>query len=111
MQRQDIDIVRGDSWSELKVRWLDADDNPIHIASARMQIRTSADAPDPPQLELTSTAGLTIDGTSWYITPAITPAQSADLQPGVYDIEATAVDGRIRTLVGGQVNIIADVTR
>jgi hypothetical protein len=105
----DIALIRGDSWSAIKVRWLDVDGNPVTLASARMQIRPSTGSSEV-LLELTSDDGITIDDDQ-YAIPAITPEQSADLRSGTYDLEVTSESAEVRTLVGGDVEVHQDVSR
>lgn len=109
MEPFDIELVRGDSWSGVKVRWRDGAGDPVVLASARMQIRQSADAATV-ELELTDGDGLTIDSDQ-YVVPAITPVQSAALVSGRWDLEVTSESGEVRTLLGGAVKVTPDVTR
>jgi hypothetical protein len=104
-----IELVRGDSWSGFKVRWRDTNGDPVPLASALMQVRLSPDA-DEVLLELTDGDGLTIDSDQ-YVTPAITPAQSANLRSGHYDLQVTSTSGGVLTLIGGPVKVTPDVSR
>lgn len=110
VERLDVQLVRGDSWSGVQARWLDASGVPVPIASARMQVRDSTDG-ERVLLELTESAGITYDSTNGWLTPAITATQSAALRSGVWDLEATAQDARVKTLVGGSIEVVPDVSR
>lgn len=108
-QRYDIEAVRGDNYSDLKVRWDDADGVAVPLTSARMQIRSQPDGASA-ELTITTADDLDIDGDG-YLVPTLSAAQTAALAGGFYDIEATSTAGKVKTLVAGRFRVIADVTR
>lgn len=106
-----INLLSGDDF-ELVVRWQDADENAIPIDTARLQVRATAAAAEPLidlSEDLTVVGGeitLTMDGTrTAEVFEAVGTAQA------VWDLEATAETGVVKTLVGGRFRVTQDVTR
>lgn len=108
-QKYDIEAVRGDDYSDLRVRWDDADGVAVPLTSARMQIRSQPDSASA-ELTITTADDLDIDGDG-YLVPTLSATQTASLVGGYYDVEATSTAGKVKTLVGGRFRVIADVTR
>ena len=103
----DIRLTRGDSYS-LKVRWKDEDGLPITPTAARMQVRSTTSA-ETTQLALALGSGLEVDGDG-YVVISISPAQSAGLTGGVYDLELTSATAT-QTVISGAFVVEPDVTR
>lgn len=114
----DIDIYQGDTFSMfLRVRALDANGDPSDYidltgSTAKAQIRTDvADLDADPDAEFTCTIGnqSTVPGSLFVeLSPAQTAALTAN---GVYDVQITHADGRVRTYLQGIVTVIKEVTR
>lgn len=106
MVTHNIQARQGDDL-ELIVRWLDSEMEAVPIASARMQVRPSVRSnasiisvtTDDDELTLTDDHEVTI---------RLRPEED---RSGVWDLEATSVTGRIKTLVGGKFIVFRDVTR
>jgi hypothetical protein len=109
MEKHTLELTRGDHYSK-RIRWLDADGQPIPIASARLQARRDPDA-SAKMLALDETDGLELaePGT---IDIAITPAHSSGITgDGVWDLEVTSAAGKTKTLLGGKLRGTKDVSR
>jgi hypothetical protein len=111
-----IEIYQGDTFSMfLRIRALDANGDPGNYldltgSTAKAQVRANA-AADPPDAEFTCTLGnqSTVPGSLFV---ELSPAQTAALTGnGVYDVQITHADGRIRTYLAGTTTLIKEVTR
>lgn len=109
----DITIFRGATYDQT-FTWLDDDASPIDLTgfTARMHVRDTVDAPDPPLLSLTTPGDITLGGGSGTIRVIISAAATSALAftKGVYDLEL--VDGAVVTrLLQGAVKLSREVTR
>lgn len=111
VQNHTITVVRGDTWNDLRVRWLDSAGVAVVIASARLQVRANVDSETPIVSLSSPSGGITIDGSN-HILPVLTAAQTAALSTGgVYDLEATSASGDVVTLLRGPFRLVKDVSR
>lgn len=116
----DLTIDQGADWF-WTVRWKvgssqrTATPKDVNGYTARMQIRKTYRAPNPPMLSITSDPndGITIDGDAGTFTVRITSTQTADLDPGksVYDFEVIDPEGVVTKIARGTVTVIPEVTR
>jgi hypothetical protein len=83
--------------------------------SARMQIRASLEAADPPLLELETTpgTGIAIDNTDKKITLTIAAATTETItwDAGVYDLEMISSGGVVTRILQGNIAVLREVTR
>ena len=81
--------------------------------SARMQIRATVDAADPPLVSLVSPTDITIDDTAKTVTITITAVVTAayTFSSGVYDLEMVSGAGVVTQLLSGNVTVLDEVTR
>lgn len=112
-----IDLEQGATYSK-QFLWQTSGQPPTPIdltgCTARMQIRTSIDAPDPPILELTTeNSGIVLGDDNGTIDVLITATQTAGLQfaTGVYDLEIETASGFVTRLLKGAVSLDKEVTR
>lgn len=85
--------------------------------TARMHVRTTISAPDPPLLSLTTavnggitlTAGAASPNIQWVITDAQTSA--LNFTSAVYDLELILSNGDVKRLLKGTVTLDKEVTR
>jgi len=88
---------------------------PVDLAgfTARMQIRLTAEAEDPPLVSLTSSSGITLNNTTKTITITISAADTADLDfaAGVFDLELISGSGVVTSLLQGTITVEDEVTR
>jgi hypothetical protein len=90
---------------------------PVPLAgfSARMQIRATAEAANPPLVSLVSPTDIVLDDANHIITVTITAAATAALtfSSGVYDLELVSGDATpvVTKLLSGSVFVVDEVTR
>lgn len=111
MVSHDITIPQGTTWSlDLVYKRGDA---PVNLtgASARMQLRTSYDAPTA-AISLTHTSGITLGGTAGTIEVSLTDVQTSALPAGryVYDLELV-LNNEVTRLIEGVAVCTPEVTR
>jgi hypothetical protein len=111
MVSHDITIPQGTTWSlDLVYKRGSA---PVNLtgASARMQLRTSYDAPTA-AISLTHTSGITLGGTAGTIKVSLTEAQTQALPAGryVYDLELV-LNSEVTRLIEGVAVCTPEVTR
>lgn len=106
-----LTVEQGTTYSKRLV-WKDKNRRPINIVgwSARMHIRKTV-ADSVVILELTSANGRIAFPAAGAIEIRLTAAETAALQPGVYDLEMVAPDGSVTRLVEGKVIVSPEVTR
>jgi hypothetical protein len=109
----DFTIYQGATFSRV-LTWKDANDTLINVTgyTARLQIRTSPDAPTPFITLTTENGGITLGGALGTISLLITAPQTAAIveAAGVYDLEM--VSGSVVTrLLQGNVDISREVTK
>lgn len=75
--------------------------------AAELQIRSSINAADPPAVDLTLNAGITLAGTAPNISILIDATDTANLtiQQGVYNLNLTDSTGNVIRLLEGNVKI------
>ena len=80
--------------------------------TAKMQVRTSAESATV-VLELTSSAGITINGAAGTLTILVAASVLSAIAAGiyVYDLEITAPSGKVTRLIEGRFYVKAEVTR
>lgn len=82
--------------------------------TARMQIRATATAANPPLVSLTSTAGdIVLDNTAKTVTVTIAAGVTAayTFYTGVYDLELASATSVVTRLMYGDVTVVDEVTR
>ena len=88
---------------------------PLSIATctARMMIRATALAADPPLVSLASPTDITLDDTNHVITIVIAATVTAayTFAAGVYDLELVTAGGVVTKLLSGNVTVADEVTR
>jgi len=115
--KTDFEFYRGDT-IQFTVAWTDTDSNPIDVTgfSAIWQVRSRPGAPDPADLEASTTNGeIVIDGISgkFIVTvPASKTGASLDyFHAGSHDLQVTSPTSVVTTLIRGGVSFVQDVTR
>lgn len=83
--------------------------------SARMHIRTTIEAPDPPMLALTTAnSRIALGGVAGTVVLLIEDEDTALLTAGgpyVYDLELESAGGDVERLIEGEVTVDREVTR
>lgn len=82
-------------------------------ASARMQIRETAEATGDPLVSLVSPTDIVLDDTAHTVTLTIAATATAafDWEVGVYDLEIIAADETVTKILAGNVVVTDEVTR
>jgi hypothetical protein len=103
-----IHIEQGATWKPV----LTLRDTDLTGYTARMQIRATLDS-DTVLVELTTGAGITIDGAAGQITLHLDDTETAALDwcDGIYDLEIVDPDGNVMRLLKGPVEVDPEVTR
>jgi hypothetical protein len=111
MVSHDITIPQGTTWSLDLVYKRGGVPVSLTGASARMQLRTSYDAPTA-AISLTNTSGITLGGTAGTIKVSLTEAQTQALPAGryVYDLELV-LNSEVTRLIEGVAVCTPEVTR
>jgi hypothetical protein len=111
---KDIEIEQGATFT-LSFIWKDSNGTPVNLTGyqARMQIRKSVNAPDPPALSLTHTNGIALGGAAGTINVTATASQTSSLtlRTGVYDLELESASGTVTRFAEGVVTNSFEVTR
>lgn len=109
-----VDLKRGDTW-EFSPVWNQENGSPYNLTgyTARLQIRESVEATDAVHTLSTAAGSIVLTPLEGKITCTLTAVQSAGMQAKryVYDLELTSPTGKVITILEGQFNIYADVTR
>jgi hypothetical protein len=112
-QTLDLLIPQGATWSVV-LRWK-ADNANVNLTgyTARMQLRTSAEAITTLEDLTTENGGITLGGTAGTITLSLTATETAALPAtrAVYDLELISSGGTVTRLVEGVVTITRNITR
>lgn len=113
--KQNITIEKGATF-RMTIRWVDSLGVAIPLTGyiARMHVRLTVDAADPPLLNLTSGGGeITIDAPNGILTIKVSATVTAGLTftDGVYDLEVESPTGEVDRLVQGSVLVSPEVTR
>ncbi len=103
MQEYDFSFVQGDTFSQT---W--AYGSSLSGYTARMKIKKTPE--DTEVIELTSSSGLTISGSN--ITVAMTAAETADIEGGVYlyDLKVISGAGAVTTFRRGYVTVYPEIS-
>ena len=111
MVSYDLTIPQGTTWSLDLVYKRGTAPVSLTGAQARMQLRTSYDAPTA-AISLTQASGITLGGEAGTIVVALTDAQTAALPAGryVYDLELIET-GKVTRLIEGVAICTPEVTR
>jgi hypothetical protein len=108
--RQDLVITRGDTETIIAIIASDASGTPVDITGRTYtsQVRATQDT----AIIAASFTCTVTDGPAGEVTCVMSPAASAELDPGYYywDLQENA-SGTITTVLSGQVTVLADVTR
>jgi hypothetical protein len=112
-QTLDLLIPQGATWSVV-LRWKDDNAN-VNLTgfTARMQLRTSAEAVTTLEDLTTENGGITLGGSAGTITLALTASETAALPAtrAVYDLELISSGGIVTRLVEGVATITRNITR
>lgn len=104
-----IRFTRGDDY-RLSIAWWDSQSQPVPLADARLQARTTYDSPVP-FIDLGVGSGLSLD-TAGQVDIHFSPDDSQDVAgTGVWDLEVTSAAGQVMTLAAGRIIIDRDVSR
>ena len=111
----DLEIEQGATFTKV-LTWKDSEDVPINLSGfqARMQIRTTEEAADPPALALTTVNGrIALGGIAGTITLLISATDTSAITAGsyVYDLELESGGGTVTRLVKGAVTVDREITR
>lgn len=111
---QNLVFIQGGAFDETS-EW-DIDDVPVDLTgvAARMQVRATADAPDPPVVDITSASGkIVLGGSAGTVRLIVDASVTAALTPGdyVYDVVFTWPGGTVQKFMRGSVEVLAGVTR
>lgn len=114
---ENLTLYQGETFRH-RFKYQNTDGTAVDISgcTARMQVRASADAVDPPLLDLTTVNGrLVISGTLGLIDVVVA---AADLlygvmtwNRGVYDLELVWPSGIVDKLAYGNVKVVPEITR
>jgi hypothetical protein len=107
--RYDISLRQGDTYDETYT----VVDTLLTGYTALMQIRDSSGVVRVTCSSADATLLIAVGATDTVLTPVITAVQTAALNSGVYyyDLQVTAPNGSVKTLLAGTVTVDADVTR
>lgn len=106
----DLTIYQGATYTQTLTWKIDGDPVDLTTYTARMQARTTYDAP--PTLNLATGSGITLGGAAGTITISITAANTATLPAGRYLYDLEMVNGSTVTrLLAGRLTISPEVTR
>jgi hypothetical protein len=112
-QTLDLLIPQGATFSRV-IRWK-ADNANVNLTgyTARMQLRTSAEAITALEDLTTENGGITLGGTAGTITLSLTATETAALPAtrAVYDLELISSGGVVTRLVEGVATITRNITR
>jgi hypothetical protein len=112
-QTLDLLIPQGATFSRV-IRWK-ADNANVNLTgyTARMQLRTSAEAIATLEDLTTENGGITLGGTAGTITLSLTATETAALPAtrAVYDLELISSGGVVTRLVEGVATITRNITR
>lgn len=108
-----LNIDAGATFS-LSITWKDANNNAVDITNytARMQIRKTYNS-DTAMVNLTTeNGGISLtNAANGVLSVNITPAQTAALSNGFYDLEIESPTGVVSRLIQGSVMVSKEVTR
>lgn len=107
-----LGMTRGDTWT-LTVTYQDSTGAAVDLsgASARFQIRISQDS-STTLLALASPGDITLNASGEIAVTASAAATAAlDFSRAWYDLELTLVDGTVKTLIIGNIDLTKDVSR
>jgi hypothetical protein len=97
------------------ITWTDSAKNAIDITgyTARMQVRTAANAASTVLELTTSNNRISLGGAAGTVTLTVDAATTANLTPAlyVYDLELVSGGGVVTRLIEGNFNVKAEVTR
>jgi hypothetical protein len=107
-------IYQGANLSQV-FTWQDSNQTPVNLTgyTARMQARTSIEAPTP-FIDLTNAnGGVTLGGSAGTVTVTMTATQTAAITEtvGIYDLELVSPGGIVTRFLQGTVVISREVTR
>lgn len=110
----DFVVEQGDTFS-FPLTWYGSDERPVILGdyTARMHVRTSADAEDF-ILELTTeNGGITLGNDTGIVTLFVSAEDMAEVAAGSYkyDLEMVDVDGNVRKILKGKLKVLAEVTK
>lgn len=114
MSKLTLKFYQGDTYQH-RLTWNDSDSVPINLTgyTCRMQVRQSVAAEDVVFESSDAEGDITLGGLAGTIDLLI-PTEKTSLlvlSRYVYDLELTAPDGIVTTLVYGTLNVTAEVTR
>lgn len=108
----DTEVNQGDTWLR-HLEWVDANEEPIDLSTytARMQLRTSADAIDY-VLELTTENGYIVLGDNGTFHIEVPADVTAAIEPGSYRYDLEMITGGfVRKILRGKIKVVAEVTK
>jgi len=109
----DIEWHQGDTF-DLTLTWRDANQDPVDLSTytARMQLRTSADAATN-DLELTTENGrIALGGTTGEVRLIVDAVTMAALTAGSYKYDLEMIVGAtVRKILKGKFKVIAEITK
>jgi len=104
------DLIRGDTWGEIKFEQTDTPAQDFTGAVVRAQMKDSPNAR--PELEWTSAGGTAVAGAGFFRLNARPPADTAAVRPGFYTIEVELTLAGVTTTYGRlKVKVLEDFTR
>lgn len=111
----DLAIEQGTTFSQQLI-WKDGASALINLTgyTARMQVRATIAAPDPPLVTLTTeNGGIALGGAAGTITLTISATATAGYSwvAGVYDLELISASAVVTRLVKGSITVDPEVTR
>ena len=117
-----LEIEKGETWCPIivwktKANPEDPNDGATEVNltgfSARMQIRLTVDAVDPPEISLVTPTGIVLGGATGTIQPIIADTVTAGLawNSAFYDLELVDTTGKVIKFMAGKVKATNEVTR
>ena len=118
MHKKDFEVIVGDTFRQ-SLRWKVGATKetamPVDISSHTAKMQVWGDDPLAPLFELTTENGGIVKGPDvgvlWIVLTATQTASVSGMKPSRYDMQLTAANGDVKTLISGHMRWKRDVTK